>query len=96
MAKQLAVLPPGYRVLRTCQLSRHLSPDRWPLMGGWPSIPAKKAARPSLCRKVWGWGKGRGDERRRELTHCWIRSLKSLPFQDEDAPQAVTGQGRAG
>lgn len=33
MAKKLAVLPPGYRVLRTCQLSRHLSPDRWPLMG---------------------------------------------------------------
>lgn len=60
MAKKLALLPAGCRVLRTYQLSRHLSPDRWPLIRGGPVFQPKRLPGPAFAGR-YGVG-GRVEE----------------------------------
>lgn len=57
MAKKPALLPPGCTVLRICQLSHHLSPDRWPLMGV-AQNPSQKGCQALPLQEGMGWGRG--------------------------------------
>lgn len=57
MAKKLALLSPGCRVLSICQLSRHLSPDRWPLMEV-AQYSGQNGCQAQPLQESMGWGEG--------------------------------------